>query len=45
MIDNFALGVTHLIMMIAAVILLRRADLDCEPRHEKSADPEEPGSA
>jgi len=31
MIDNFALGLTHLLMMIAAVILLRRSDLDREP--------------
>ncbi|HEU4959938.1 MAG TPA: hypothetical protein VFT56_05980 [Sphingomonas sp.] len=31
MIDNFALGLTHLLMMIAALILLRRPDLDREP--------------
>jgi hypothetical protein len=31
MIDNFALGVTHLLMMIAAIILLRRPELDREP--------------
>lgn len=30
MIDNFALGLTHLLMMIAAVILLRRPELDRE---------------
>ncbi len=30
MIDNFALGLSHLLMMIAAVILLRRRDLDRE---------------
>lgn len=30
MIDNFALGLTHLLMMIAAWRLLRRADLDRE---------------
>jgi hypothetical protein len=31
LIDNFALGLTHLLMMIAALILLRRPDLDREP--------------
>ncbi len=31
MIDNFALGLTHVLMMIAAIILLRRPDLDHEP--------------
>ena len=31
MIDNLALGITHLLMMIAAVLLLRRPDLDHEP--------------
>lgn len=30
MIDNFALGLSHLLMMIAAIILLRRPDLDKE---------------
>ena len=35
MIDNFALGLTHLLMMIAVVILLRRPALD----HEESARP------
>lgn len=30
MIDNFALGLSHLLMMIAAIILLRRRDLDRE---------------
>lgn len=30
MIDNFALGLTHLLMMVAVVILLRRPDLDRE---------------
>jgi hypothetical protein len=30
MIDNFALGVTHLLMMIAAWRLVRRPDLDRE---------------
>ena len=31
MIDNFALGLTHGLMMIAAFLLLRRPDLDREP--------------
>jgi hypothetical protein len=30
MIDNFSLGLTHLLMMIAAFLLLRRPDLDQE---------------
>jgi len=30
MIDNFALGLTHGLMMLAAVLLLRRPDLDRE---------------
>ncbi|MFX9672912.1 hypothetical protein ABTO96_19190 [Acinetobacter baumannii] len=30
MIDNFALGLTHVLMLIAAIILLRRRDLDSE---------------
>lgn len=30
MIDNFALGLTHALMMMAAIILLRRPDLDRE---------------
>jgi hypothetical protein len=31
MIDNFALGLTHGLMMIAAFLLMRRFDLDREP--------------
>lgn len=31
MIDNFALGLSHVLMMIAAIMLLRRHDLDREP--------------
>jgi hypothetical protein len=31
MIDNFALAISHGLMMLAAWILLRRADLDHEP--------------
>lgn len=38
MIDNFALGLTHGLMMLAAIILLRRPDLDAEP----SARPSDP---
>lgn len=30
MIDNFALGLSHLLMIVAALLLLRRADLDRE---------------
>ena len=30
MIDNFALGLTHGLMLLAAWRLLRRDDLDCE---------------
>ena len=31
MIDNFSLGVTHGLMLLAAFLLLRRPDLDREP--------------
>lgn len=31
MIDNLAIGITHLLMALAAFRLLRRADLDNEP--------------
>ena len=31
MIDNFALGLAHGLMMLAAILLLRRPDLDHEP--------------
>lgn len=31
MIDNFSLGLTHALMFIAAILLLRRPDLDDEP--------------
>ncbi len=30
MIDNFALGLAHGLMMLAAILLLRRPDLDRE---------------
>jgi hypothetical protein len=36
MIDNFALGLTHGLMLLAAWLLLRRPDLDSEaPPQEK----------
>jgi len=31
MIDNFALGLSHGLMLLAAWLLLRRVDLDREP--------------
>jgi hypothetical protein len=31
MIDNFSLGITHGLMLLAAFLLLRRPDLDQEP--------------
>ncbi len=31
MIDNFALGLTHGLMLLAAFLLMRRPDLDHEP--------------
>jgi hypothetical protein len=30
MIDNFALGLTHVLMLLAAILLLHRPDLDEE---------------
>ena len=42
MIDNFALGLSHLLMMIAAVILLRRPALDHEQRPPKDQPPADP---
>jgi hypothetical protein len=40
MIDNFALVISHGLMMLAAWLLLRRSDLDQEPaaRDGKSGD-------
>jgi hypothetical protein len=35
MIDNFALGLTHALMALAAWRLLRRSDLDHEPAEAK----------
>lgn len=31
MIDNFSLGLTHALMLLAAFLILRRRDLDDEP--------------
>jgi hypothetical protein len=30
-IDNFSLGLTHVLMFVAALLLMRRRDLDDEP--------------
>lgn len=41
MIDNFALGLTHALLLLAAWRLLRRPDLDSEappPRHWRAKD-------
>ena len=34
MIDNLALGISHGVLLLAAWLLLRRADLDAEPPPE-----------
>lgn len=34
MIDNLALAISHGLMMLAAILLLRRPDLDREPRDQ-----------
>lgn len=39
MIDNFALGLTHGLMMLAAILLLRRPDLDRESPVPKGDEP------
>lgn len=36
MIDNFALGLTHALMLLAAILLLRRPDLDHEDGPRRS---------
>ena len=36
MIDNFSLGLTHLLLIYAAWRMLRRPDLDSEGTEEKS---------
>lgn len=38
MIDNFALGLSHGLMLLAAFLLMRRADLDHEPRNHPEDD-------
>ena len=38
MIDNLALGVSHGLLLFAAWLLLRRADLDAEPPSGPSPD-------
>jgi len=45
MIDNFALGLTHGLMMLAAFLLLRRPDLDREPRETPDVKRESPPRA
>ena len=37
MIDNFALGLSHGLMMLAAILLLRRPDLDDERTPDEKA--------
>ncbi len=37
MIDNFALGLTHGLMMLAVFLLMRRPDLDNEPSARDSS--------
>ncbi|WP_179187101.1 hypothetical protein [Sphingomonas sp. TZW2008] len=39
MIDNFALGLSHGLLLLAAWLLLRRDDLDVEPRADDPAMP------
>jgi hypothetical protein len=40
MIDNFSIGLTHGLMMITAIMLLLRRDLDHEKPPESEAEPE-----
>jgi hypothetical protein len=42
MIDNFAIGLTHGLMMLAAIFLLLRRDLDKEAPPESTSDSSEP---
>ncbi len=46
MIDNFSLGLTHLLLIVAAWRLLRRDDLDHEgdPRHLRRKRKDTPGA-
>jgi hypothetical protein len=39
MIDNFSLGLTHALMLLAAFLLLRRPDLDSETPADEQAKP------
>ena len=39
MIDNFALAISHGLMMLAAWLLLRRDDLDREPSRRDTVEP------
>ncbi|WP_294191925.1 hypothetical protein [uncultured Sphingomonas sp.] len=38
MIDNFALGLAHGLMMLAAILLLRRPDLDSEAKTDTAVE-------
>ena len=38
MIDDFALGLTHALLALAAWRLIRRSDLDNEPADDRSSD-------
>lgn len=38
MIDNIALGISHALLMLAAVMLMRRVDLDREPPKDTRPD-------
>ncbi len=38
MIDNLALGISHALLMLAAVLLMRRVDLDREPPADSRPD-------
>ena len=40
MIDNFALGLSHGLMMLAAFLLMRRVDLDKEPSNRPQDTPD-----
>ena len=40
MIDNFALGLSHGLMMLAAFLLMRRPDLDKEPSNRPQDTPD-----
>ncbi|WP_185205333.1 hypothetical protein [Sphingomonas sp. NBWT7] len=39
MIDNFALGLSHGLLLLAAWLLMRRDDLHVEPRADDAATP------